>query len=366
MVRFQLFIEVVESLLKMELCRTNFRAMIYYDFKSGLTQKQCEERMVAAFNDEAPAKTTIYRWYSEFQRGRVSLTDEVREGRPKSAVTQENVDVVRRMINEDRHVTYREIQECLGIGMSQIQIILKEELGVRKLFSRWIPHLLSDEQKIVRVNWCRKTLKKFNKGRSNAVFNVVSGDETWIYAYEPETKNQSRVWVFEDELKPTKVVRSRSTAKKMVATFISKSGHVATIALEDRRTVNADWYTTVCLPNVFAELRKTNPRRRIILHHDNASPHTARTTTEYLDGENVEILDHPPYSPDLSPNDFFTFPRIKDKLRGQRFQTPEEAVEAYKIAILSTPTSEFKKCFTDWFERMNKCMKYKGEYFEKQ
>lgn len=350
----------------MELSRENLRAMIYYDFKSGLSQKQCGDRMIVAFSNEAPSKTTIYRWYAEFQRGRLSLTDDVREGRPKSAVTQENVDAVRQLIKEDRHVSYREIQECLGIGMSQIQIILQEQLGVRKLFSRWIPHLLSEEQKTTRVNWCLRTLNKFNGGSSNAVFSIVSGDECWIYAYEPENKNQSRVWVYEDELKPTKVIRSRSTAKKMVATFVSKSGHVATIPLEDRRTVNADWYTTICLPSIFAELRKKNPSRRIILHHDNASPHTARKTTEYLDGEKVELLDHPPYSPDLSPNDFFTFPKIKDKLRGQRFQTPEAAVEAFKMAILSTPTSDFNKCFNDWFDRMEKCIKYKGEYFEKQ
>ena len=152
----------------------------------------------------------------------------------------------------------------------------------------------------------------------------------------------------------------------MVATFVAKNGHVATIELEDRRTVNAEWYTIVCLTQVIAELRKTNPKRRIILHHDNASSHTAHQTIEYLEQQNVEILDHPPYSPDLSPNDFFTFPKIKKKLRGQRFQTSKEAVQAYESAILTTPTSEWNKCFKNWFERMEKCIKYRGEYFEKQ
>ncbi|CAH1957621.1 unnamed protein product [Acanthoscelides obtectus] len=42
--------------------------------------------------------------------------------------------------------------------------------------------------------------------------------------------------------------------------------------------------------------------------------------------ENVELLDHPPYSPDLCPNDFFTFPKIKNRLRGQRFQKPNKLV----------------------------------------
>ncbi|CAH2018889.1 unnamed protein product [Acanthoscelides obtectus] len=45
-----------------------------------------------------------------------------------------------------------------------------------------------------------------------------------------------------------------------------------------------------------------DPERRIILHQDNASSHTAPKTRQYLTEENVELLDHPPYSPDVSPN----------------------------------------------------------------
>lgn len=250
--------------------------------------------------------------------------------------------------------------------MTAIQTILHCELGVRKLVSRWVPHNLSEEQKAARVKWCRSTLKRFNVGKSKAVYNIVSGDESWIYSYEPERKHQSTVWVFDDEVKPTKVVRSRSVSKKMVASFISKKGHVATIPLQEQRTVTADWYTKVCLPEMMAELRRSNPTRRVILHHDNASSHTARKTKDFLDQENVELMTHPPHSPDLSPKDFFTFLRIKDLLRGQRFKDPDAAVEAYKSAILATSTSDWNYCFNDWFERMQKCINWKGEYFEKQ
>lgn len=350
----------------MELTRENFRSMIYYDFRSGLTQQQSIARLVSAFGDEAPSKASVYNWFAEFKRGRSTLSHASGAGRPKTAVTQENIDAVQKLIEEDRHVTYQEIQTSLGIGGSQVHKILHEELWVRKLISRWVPHNLSEEQKAARVTWCKANLERFNGGASNHVFDIVSGDETWIYSYEPDSKTQSTVWTFVNELKPTKVTRSRSVSKKMVASFVAKSGHVATICLEDRKTVNADWYTTICLPEVIAELRKNNLNRRILLHHDNASSHTARRTIDFLNEENIELMDHPPYSPDLSPNDFFTFPRIKEKLRGLRFQSPEEAVEAYKTLILTTPTSEWNKCFSNWFERMEKCVKFGGIYFEKQ
>ncbi|CAH1976293.1 unnamed protein product [Acanthoscelides obtectus] len=94
--------------------------------------------------------------------------------------------------------------------------------------------------------------------------------------------------------------------------------------------------------------------------------HTAQKTRQYLTEENLELLDHPPYSPDLSPNDFLTFPKIKNRLRGQRFHSPEEAVDAFKNAVLDLPANEWNKCFENWFQRMQTCISLRREYFEKQ
>lgn len=131
----------------MELSREHFRAMIFYDFRVGLTQQQCIDRLKSAFGDEAPSRSSVFSWYNEFKRGRHSLKDEPREGRPISAVTPENIDAVRKLIEEDRHVTYQEIQATLGISGTSTHSILHEHLHVRKLCSRWIPHKLNDAQK---------------------------------------------------------------------------------------------------------------------------------------------------------------------------------------------------------------------------
>ncbi|CAH1982235.1 unnamed protein product [Acanthoscelides obtectus] len=272
----------------------NFRAIMYYNFQRQLSQQECLAELLSVFGNEAPHQSTISR----------CLSDDPRVGAPKTAVTQENLDAINMW-----HIA----------RLRRPWKILNEELGVRKLVSRWIPHLLTEEQKAARVNWCQKTLDRFNSGNSKNVYSI------------------SAVWVFQGEEKPTKVIRSRSVSKKMVATFVSKAGHIATIPLNEQRTVT---------------LRKINPERRIILHQDNA----AQKTRQYLTEENVELLDHPPYSPDLSPNDFLTFPKIKNRLRGQRFQSPEEAVDAFKTTVLDLPANECIKCFENWFERMQLCI----------
>ena len=168
-----------------------------------------------------------------------------------------------KLIERDRHITYREIQASLGIDMKAIHTILHDHLSVRKLCSRWIPHNLTEAQKQTRVKWSKEMLKK------------------WIYSYEPESKQQFTFWVFQNEPKPT-VVRSHSAAKQMIACFFGYTGHVTTVALEDRRTVNTDWYIIICLSEVINELRRINRNCRIILHHDNASCHTACQTVDFF------------------------------------------------------------------------------------
>ena len=110
--------------------------------------------------------------------------------------------------------------------------------------------MLTEAQKEHRVNWCQFMLEKFDNGRSNRVYDIVTADESWIYQFDSETKHQSAVWIFLGEHPPQKSKRSRSVGKKMIALFCGKTGHVATIPLDDRRTVNLDWYVNHCIPNV--------------------------------------------------------------------------------------------------------------------
>ena len=95
-------------------------------------------------------------WFNEFNRGRSTLKDEFRKGAPKAAVVPENIDALRKLIMQDRHVTYREIEASLEISFTSIHSILHEHLALKKICSRWIPHNLTIAQKEVRVNVCNE------------------------------------------------------------------------------------------------------------------------------------------------------------------------------------------------------------------
>lgn len=136
--------------------------------------------------------------------------------------------------------------------------------------------------------------------------------------------------------------------------------HVATVALEDRRTVNLEWCATICLPTVLENVRERCHRITIILHHNNASTHTGTRASEFLTTLRVELMNHPPYSPDLAPWDFFVFATMKKQMHGQIFNMPEEAIGIYENLVSEVSLEQWSQCFQDWFYWMQKCVDCRG------
>ena len=201
-------------------------------------------------------------------------------------------------------MAYAEIQDIMKISSGSLTGILHDCLGVRTRCARWVPHSLNEERKRGRVDWCTHMLRRFDEGRSPRVWDILTEDATCVYQYDPETKQQSAVWVFPDENPPVKLNRNKNASKQMIPCFFAKFGHVATIPLEDRKTITADWYVNHCLPKIFQAWCKWRPRTGVrgrLHHHDNASVDTAAVTADFLAASDVQLVTHPPYSPDLAP-----------------------------------------------------------------
>jgi transposase len=100
------------------------------------------------------------------------------------------------------------------------------------------------------------------------------------------------------------------------------------------------------------------------LHQDKAPAHNALYVKQFLANKNITVLEHPPYSPDLAPSDFYLFPKIKSVLIGTHFVSVEDVKE--KMAeILNTLTKrELRNCFEHWQHHMQLCVSSEGNYFE--
>jgi hypothetical protein len=102
----------------------------------------------------------------------------------------------------------------------------------------------------------------------------------------------------------------------------------------------------------------------LLLHHDNAPAHTSLKTTEFVTNNNIVIVHHPPYSPDLAPCDFTLFAKSKMKQKGRHFETVSD-IQRESQAVLDsirmvTSTVLLKGGKKRWY----RCIRSQGNYFE--
>ena len=83
----------------------------------------------------------------------------------------------------------------------------------------------------------------------------------------------------------------------------------------------------------------------MLFHHDNTPSHRASTTQETIDRRSIEVLGHPPYSPDLAPCNFFLFPTLKKILRGRKFDDVADLQRAVQSGTASLGATTYKNCF---------------------
>jgi histone-lysine N-methyltransferase SETMAR len=126
--------------------KIEYRAVINFFVKEGLTSNEIYSKFIKVYGDSSPSFSTIKKWAAEFKRGRTSLEDDPREGRPKSATTPEIIEQVHNMVLDDRRMTVREIAETIGISKERVGFILHEELDMKKLCARWVPRLLTADK----------------------------------------------------------------------------------------------------------------------------------------------------------------------------------------------------------------------------
>jgi transposase len=100
-----------------------------------------------------------------------------------------------------------------------------------------------------------------------------------------------------------------------------------------------------------------------ILHQDNAPAHTALSVKQFLAEKQIAMLEHPPYSPDPAPCDFFLFPKVKSVLKGTRFASVTEVKKKTKL-LRQLTDDELQHGFDQWKIRMQQCVDAEREYTE--
>jgi len=140
------------------------------------------------------------------------VEDEDRGGHPKSTPTDISNAAVAHLVKNDRQIASRMRAESLNIPKTVVLRILKEDLGKRKLCARFVLQSLPPEQREDRVTSCQSIIAMADADK-NFLNKFITGDETWSFAFDPETKRQSSEWVDETSPWPKKLKFQRPASK---------------------------------------------------------------------------------------------------------------------------------------------------------
>ena len=123
-------------------------------------------------------------------------------------------------MDKDRRVSIETISAQFDVSVGTVHTIIREELKMRKIYAKFVPRVLRENQKEMRCHDSREMVKLINS--DPAVLDaLVTCDESWIYCYDPETKRQSSQWKHAGSPRPKKARQSKSTHKLLMTPFLT-------------------------------------------------------------------------------------------------------------------------------------------------
>jgi len=93
------------------------------------------------------SQARVYEWFSQFKRGDMSLENQPRSGCPSTSRNDENIQKIHDVIMFDRRRTIDELEALTGVLWSSCQRILTEELHTKQVAAKFIPRVLSEDQR---------------------------------------------------------------------------------------------------------------------------------------------------------------------------------------------------------------------------
>lgn len=351
-----------------EICKKQ-RAVIEFLVLEGESAAAIHKRLKNVYGDHTLDVSNVRRWASrikggETAKGEAVLTDQPRSGRPAHAVSDMNLKSTDELIKENRRITITEISEALDISRGSAGNLVSK-LGYSKVCAKWVPRQLTDAMKEQRVEASTELLR-LHSDDNTFLKRIVTGDETWVHHYEPESKRRSMEWRHSYSPRKKKFKSQPSAGKVMATVFWDYQGVILVDFMPKGTTINSDAYIAT-LNKLKNRLRRCRPNLNmdgVLLQHDNARPHTSLRTRQEITRHGWTTLPHPPYSPDLAPSDFHLFGPMKEALRGQRFSTDGEVMTAVRSWLRSQPSSFYEAGIEALIQRWTAAVDNRGDYIE--
>ena len=176
------------------------RMCVKFCCKLGKNFKETFQLLNQAYREDCMSQMQCYEWFKRFKEGRMSFGEDPRPGRPSTS-TDDHVERVHGVIRGNHRLTVREVADEVSISIGSCHQILTEKLQMHHVSAKFVPRLLTDDQKENHVDISQELLANANE---NLLKIIITGDETWVYGYDVETKMQSSQWMGKGSPRPKK------------------------------------------------------------------------------------------------------------------------------------------------------------------
>lgn len=331
------------------------RSIIKFLWQQGKARTEILSEINQTIGDCAVSKTNVCKWVKRFENKEFDTKTGKRSGRPKK---DNLIPQVEHIITSDPFVSSRAIAASLSVHKNTISRILKVDLGMKKVSLHWIPHELSDLQKRQRVEMSHEMLQVLTTVRYHST--ILTGDETFLYWKNP----RNSMWQEAGLPPPSRERKTIGSKKLMVCVIWTTSGMKSITKLPRGASFNQEFFQNVVLADLFKTIEKERPVKKsseMKIHIDNARPHLVDA---FLQDNGLTRLQHPPYSPDLAPSDFFLFGFLKMQMEGKNFESDEELFDAASNVLRCIPNTTLRDVYHEWIQRLKRCIEMNGEYVE--
>lgn len=333
------------------------RYVIHYCFLRHMTGDEILIEMRRAYGRNAPSRSSIFLWLQKFSNGKKDIDDEPRDGRPKF---QENAIAIIDALDKEPYASTNRLEELTNIPQSTVWRILKKDLKYNLCFCKWVPYKISDEIRQKRVEMAQSMLEILTS-ESISWNDIITGDESWFYwSYE-----QVQMWLPENSERPQIPKPTIGLKKTLFSIYFSLRGIIIFDDLEQKGRFNAKYFVEQILPKIDSFYRGFRPKNRaknVFLHLDNAKPHNAKISKYKIDEYGLIRMEHPPYSPDLAPCDFWLFGFLKEKLKGSHFTSQDELKQSIWQILENISENEISSVYDEWIFRLNAVIEKEGNY----
>ena len=121
------------------------------------------------------------------------MRDDERRSRSKEVNTLELIGQIKNFMDKDRRVSIETISAQFDVSVGTVHRIIRDEMKMRKICSKFVPRVLREDQKERRCHDSREMVELINSDPAD-LDALVTCDESWIYCYDQETKRQSSQW----------------------------------------------------------------------------------------------------------------------------------------------------------------------------